>query len=101
MSGSIAGHIMTILERANAKKSGRDMDEAELKEFEEMMVEKYTNEARMDHGGCALLVGVKDDQIVKVKGDLDGFLNKGYICPKGIASPDRLNHPDRLRHSLK
>ena len=60
-----------------------------------------THCARMDHGGCALLVGVKDNQIVKVKGDPDGFLNRGYICPKGIASPDRLNHPDRLRHPLK
>jgi anaerobic selenocysteine-containing dehydrogenase len=55
----------------------------------------------MDHGGCALLVGVKDNRIVKVKGDPDGFLNKGYICPKGLASPDRLTHPDRLRHPLK
>jgi len=55
----------------------------------------------MDHGGCALLVGVKDNEIVKVKGDPDGFLNRGYVCPKGIASPDRLTHPDRLRHPLK
>ena len=60
-----------------------------------------THCARMDHGGCALLVGVKDNRIVKVKGDPDGFLNKGYICPKGIASPDRLTHPDRLKHPLK
>ena len=36
----------------------------------------------MDHGGCALLVGVKNNRIVKIKGDPDGFLNKGYICPK-------------------
>ncbi|MBW2118661.1 MAG: molybdopterin-dependent oxidoreductase [Deltaproteobacteria bacterium] len=62
---------------------------------------KKTHCARMDHGGCALLVGVKDNRIVKVKGDPDGFLNKGYICPKGIASPDRLTHPDRLKHPLK
>lgn len=55
----------------------------------------------MDHGGCALLVGVTDNQIVKVKGDPDGFLNRGYICSKGIASPDRLNHPDRLKYPLK
>ncbi len=60
-----------------------------------------THCARMDHGGCALLVGVKDNRIVKVKGDPDGFLNKGYICPKGLASPDRLTHPDRLKHPLK
>lgn len=60
-----------------------------------------THCGKMDHGGCGLLVGVKDNRIVKVKGDPDGFLNKGYICPKGIASPERLNHPDRLRYPLK
>jgi anaerobic selenocysteine-containing dehydrogenase len=55
----------------------------------------------MDHGGCALLVGVKDNQIVQVKGDPDGYLNRGYTCFKGRVSPDRLSHPDRLRHPLK
>ena len=38
-----------------------------------------THCARMDQGGCGLIVGVKDNSIVKVKGDPDGFLNKGYI----------------------
>ncbi|MGA2332538.1 MAG: hypothetical protein ABSG75_12335 [Syntrophales bacterium] len=51
--------------------------------------------------GCSLLVGVKDNRIVGVKGDPEGYLNKCYICPKGVASPDRLTHPDRLRHPLK
>jgi anaerobic selenocysteine-containing dehydrogenase len=60
-----------------------------------------THCARMDHGGCALIVGVKDNKIVKVKGDPKGYLNKGYTCIKGIASPDRLNHPDRLKYPLK
>jgi len=60
-----------------------------------------THCARMDHGGCALLVGVKDNQIVQVKGDPDGYLNRGYTCFKGRVSPDRLSHPDRLRHPLK
>jgi anaerobic selenocysteine-containing dehydrogenase len=55
----------------------------------------------MDHGGCALLVGVKDNRIVKVKGDPEGFLNEGYTCVKGLASPDRLTHPARLKHPLK
>jgi anaerobic selenocysteine-containing dehydrogenase len=32
---------------------------------------------------------------------VDGFLNKGYVCPKGLHSADRLNHPDRLKHPLK
>ena len=60
-----------------------------------------THCARMDHGGCALLVGVNGNRIVSVKGDPDGFLNKGYICAKGLASPDRLTHPDRLKYPLK
>ena len=59
-----------------------------------------THCARMDHGGCALWVGVKNNEIVKVKGDPDGFLNQGFVCAKGLASPDRLTHPDRLKHPL-
>jgi len=60
-----------------------------------------THCARMDHGGCGLLVGVQDNKIVQVKGNPEGFLNKGYICPKGAVSPDRLTHPDRLKHPLR
>jgi anaerobic selenocysteine-containing dehydrogenase len=60
-----------------------------------------THCARMDHGGCALLVGVKDNRITRIKGDPDGFLNHGYLCAKAIASPHKLNHSDRLRHPLK
>ncbi len=60
-----------------------------------------THCARMDHGGCAILVGTKDNRIVKVKGDPDGFLNRGYVCAKGLASHKRLTHPDRLRTPLK
>jgi anaerobic selenocysteine-containing dehydrogenase len=60
-----------------------------------------THCARMDHGGCSLLVGVKGNEIVQVKGDPEGYLNKGYTCFKGRVSADRLIHPDRLRHPLK
>ncbi|NVM25190.1 MAG: molybdopterin-dependent oxidoreductase [Desulfobacterales bacterium] len=60
-----------------------------------------THCARMDHGGCALLAGLRGNKIVGIKGDPDGFLNKGYACIKGLASPDRLTHPDRLRYPLK
>jgi len=60
-----------------------------------------THCARMDHGGCALLVGVKGNRIVKVKGDPEGFLNRGYACPKGLHTAERLNHPARLKHPLR
>jgi anaerobic selenocysteine-containing dehydrogenase len=55
----------------------------------------------MDHGGCALLVGIKGNRIERVKGDPHGYLNGGYTCYKGKVSADRLTHPDRLRHPLK
>jgi len=58
MSGRTAGNILTSLERANAKKNGKEMDEEALKNFEEMMVEKYSSEshpfyteARLYHDG--------------------------------------------------
>ncbi len=60
-----------------------------------------THCARMDHGGCSIQVGVKDNRVVKIKGDPEGFLNKGYVCPKGLASGSRLTHPERLRHPLR
>ena len=60
-----------------------------------------THCARMDHGGCSLLVGVQNDQVIKVKGDPDGYLSRGYVCAKGTAAHRRLKHPDRLRNPLK
>ncbi len=60
-----------------------------------------THCARMDQGGCALLVGVKNNEIVQVKGDPEGYLNAGYTCYKGRVSPERLKHPARLKHPLK
>lgn len=55
-----------------------------------------THCARMDQGGCSLLVGVRAGRVVKVKGDPEGYLNQGYVCAKGRSLPGRLSHPDRL-----
>lgn len=67
----------------------------------EEIVWKKTHCARMDHGGCALRVGVSGGRIVRIKGDPEGYLNRGYICPKALALPDRLGHPERLKTPLK
>ena len=60
-----------------------------------------THCGRLDHGGCTLLVGVKNNRIVQVKGDPEGPLNSGYICPKGAASAERLYHRLRLTKPLR
>jgi len=54
---------------------------------------------RMDHGGCSLLLCVNDGKIVGIRPDLRGE-NKGYICPKAIASLEKLYHPKRLKRPL-
>ncbi len=60
-----------------------------------------THCARMDHGGCTLLVGVRDNEIIQIKGDPEGYLNRGYTCYKGTVSAERLYHPDRLKYPLR
>lgn len=71
-----------------------------MKEEEDIKWVK-THCARLDHGGCGLLAGVRDNRIVRIKGDPEGYLNRGYVCPKGMVSFERLNHPDRLRRPLR
>lgn len=53
---------------------------------------------RMCTGGCGILVWVEDGRAVKIKGDPDYPLSKGFLCPKGLASLEILYHPDRLKH---
>jgi anaerobic selenocysteine-containing dehydrogenase len=55
----------------------------------------------MDHGGCGLRVGIKNNRIVEITGDPQGVLNHGFLCAKGRASADRLYHPLRLKQPLK
>jgi anaerobic selenocysteine-containing dehydrogenase len=57
--------------------------------------------ARMDHGGCGLLIHVEGGKIIKVEGDPDSPLSRGYLCAKGLAQMERINHPDRLQFPLK
>lgn len=55
----------------------------------------------MDHGGCGLLVHVREGKIIKIEGDPECPLNRGAICAKGRAHIEKLNHPDRLRYPLQ
>ena len=54
---------------------------------------------------CGVLAHVEDDdgrrKVVKVTGDPDNPMFKGYTCPKGRALPELHNHEGRLLHSTK
>ena len=57
--------------------------------------------ARMDHGGCAVLVEIDNGRIKRISGDPDCPTNQGKLCPKGKAAIDLMYHPDRITSPLK
>lgn len=57
---------------------------------------------RMDHGGCGLIVTVKDGRIAQIRGDPDCIHgSKGHICAKARAVKELIESPDRLTRPLK
>jgi len=49
---------------------------------------------------CGLRVEVEDGEVVKVRGDADHPVTRGFICPKGTALQGLHHDPDRLRNPL-
>jgi anaerobic selenocysteine-containing dehydrogenase len=47
------------------------------------------------------MVTLDGERVVKVEGDFDAPLYRGYTCPKGRAIPTEHHNPRRLMHSLK
>jgi anaerobic selenocysteine-containing dehydrogenase len=56
---------------------------------------------RMCHGGCGVLVYVKDKKAVKIAGDPDCPINHGTLCSKAFGSLQLAYHPDRLTTPMK
>jgi len=51
--------------------------------------------------GCGIYLGVSDGQLVRVRGQRDGTVNKGWLCVKGrFGITDFVHHPDRLKSPL-
>lgn len=56
---------------------------------------------RMCHGGCGVIVYVKEGKVKKIAGDPDCPINHGTLCSKGIGSIQLAYHPDRLTHPVR
>lgn len=50
---------------------------------------------------CPVVVTLDGDTVLKVEGDFEAPLYRGYTCPKGRSIPLQHNNPNRLLHSLK
>lgn len=64
-------------------------------------VEIHRSVCHLCHGGCGMLLHVKDGRLVAVEGDDTSSFSRGYICAKGAATPELVHHPDRLLYPLK
>ncbi|MFC1864344.1 molybdopterin-dependent oxidoreductase [Chloroflexota bacterium] len=53
------------------------------------------------HGGCGVLVHVRDGRITKIEGDPDFPTNHGAMCSRGLAFQQLVYHPDRITYPLK
>ena len=65
------------------------------------MGEVRTTYCRNCSAACGLSVEVEGDRPVKLTGDRDHPISRGYYCVKGLASLDLHNGDDRLAQSLK
>ncbi len=50
--------------------------------------------------GCGLVLGVRGDAVVSVRGDPDNPVNRGLLCVKGRFGYEFIRHPDRLTTPL-
>ena len=50
---------------------------------------------------CGIDVQVEDDRVLRITGDKDDPISRGYICPKAAALADLYTDPDRLRHPVR
>lgn len=50
--------------------------------------------------GCGMKIGVKDGRAVSVQGDSDHPVNRGKLCPKGLAEHHSLEAPNRAKYPL-
>ncbi len=46
---------------------------------------------------CGLALTIKNNRVIRVRGDKADVFSQGYFCPKGGAIADLHEDPDRLR----
>ncbi|MEW6455493.1 MAG: molybdopterin-dependent oxidoreductase [Acidobacteriota bacterium] len=52
-------------------------------------------------GGCGVLVKVKKGRVINLKGNPYHPVNRGGLCPKGLASLQLIYNPDRIKTPIK
>src|SRR5262249_51245190 len=66
----------------------------------DMSVREEKSYCRICSAFCGMIVTIEDDRVVKVRGDRDDPMSRGFACFKGLQAPEQHNSPKRLRRPL-
>jgi len=50
--------------------------------------------------GCGIILGLRGQKVVSIRGDRDNVVNRGRLCVKGRYGFEFINHPQRLKTPL-
>ncbi len=65
------------------------------------MAETVFRQCTLCEAHCGIRVDVEGGEVLRISGDPDDVLSRGYICPKAAALADIHSDPDRLRRPVK
>ena len=65
------------------------------------MPRKVHRQCTLCEAHCGIDVEVDGDRVVRITGDADDPISRGYICPKAAALADLYADPDRLRRPVR
>jgi anaerobic selenocysteine-containing dehydrogenase len=65
------------------------------------MTETVYRQCTLCEAHCGIQAEVDGDRVLRITGDPDDVLSRGYICPKASALIDLHRDPDRLRRPVK
>jgi anaerobic selenocysteine-containing dehydrogenase len=64
-------------------------------------VEERYSYCRICEAICGVVADVDDGRVVRIRGDREHPVSKGYLCPKGAAMAKVLDDPDRVVQPLR
>ena len=89
---SAAGFAAAALNIALPKSSSAD---------EEIVVDKWIKgTCRFCGTGCGIYAGVRNGQLVGIRGNPKAMTNFGFLCVKGFKGYMSMYHPDRLKYPM-
>ncbi len=63
-------------------------------------VEWHKSVCRFCGTGCGVMLGVRDEKLVKLRGDVEHPTTKGLVCAKALFLPKIVATPDRLKYPM-